>query len=228
MRICFIIFVAGIRQAAEAPPEGKHITSVVRADPRTGRLVRSVIVTPKTGAGKGGGCRRSSLPERCHPRSPPRVTTPEAAAGRIDEAVDGHRTGTRCPAALIHSVIRVESNYNPNAVSPKGAQGLMQLIPATARRFGVGDVFNPLENMEGGAQYLSYLLDLYGDDYAAGSGGIQRRGGGSGEVRDRAAVSRNAELPLVGKQQLDKKAESAPVEPAAARNPRRRSSSRTL
>src|SRR6266852_4513315 len=66
---------------------------------------------------------------------------------------------------LIHSVIAVESNYNPYAISTKGAQGLMQLIPATARRFGVSNVFNPVENIQGGARYLRYLLDLYANNY---------------------------------------------------------------
>ena len=59
----------------------------------------------------------------------------------------------------------MESNYNPGAVSPKGAQGLMQLIPETARRFGVLDSFDPVENIQGGAKYLKYLLDLYKGDY---------------------------------------------------------------
>jgi soluble lytic murein transglycosylase-like protein len=67
---------------------------------------------------------------------------------------------------LIHSVIKVESNYDPFAVSPKGAQGLMQLIPATARRFGVSNSFNPAENIQGGSKYLKYLLDLYSGNYA--------------------------------------------------------------
>jgi soluble lytic murein transglycosylase-like protein len=61
-------------------------------------------------------------------------------------------------------VIKVESNYNPNAVSSKGALGLMQLIPSTARRFGVDHVFDPVENIQGGARYLKYLVDLYGAD----------------------------------------------------------------
>ena len=69
------------------------------------------------------------------------------------------------PPELIHSVIQVESNYNPYAVSPKGALGMMQLIPATARRFGVTDVFDPVENIQGGAKYLQYLLDLYDGNY---------------------------------------------------------------
>ncbi len=65
----------------------------------------------------------------------------------------------------MHSVIRAESNYNPAAVSPKGAQGLMQLIPSTARRFGVTDTFDAAENIEGGVRYLRFLLDYYHDDY---------------------------------------------------------------
>ena len=65
---------------------------------------------------------------------------------------------------LVDSVIRVESNYNPYAVSPKGAQGLMQLMPATARRFGVKNNFDPRQNIEGGARYVRFLLDLFDGD----------------------------------------------------------------
>ena len=82
------------------------------------------------------------------------------------------RRNTRCSPQLIHSVIKVESNYNPHAISNKGALGLMQLIPATARRFGVSDAFNPIQNIEGGAKYLRYLLDLYGDNLSAGAGRV--------------------------------------------------------
>ncbi len=90
----------------------------------------------------------------------------------MNEAVEQAAARHALPAELLHSVIQVESNYNPHAVSPKGALGLMQLIPATARRFGVADVFDPLENMEGGARYLQYLLDLYGGNYPAGAGRV--------------------------------------------------------
>ena len=64
-------------------------------------------------------------------------------------------------SALVLAVIAVESNFQPKAISPKNAQGLMQLIPATAIRFGVSDPFNPAENVRGGIKYLRWLLDHF-------------------------------------------------------------------
>lgn len=85
---------------------------------------------------------------------------------------------------LIHAMIRVESDYDPKAVSSKGAMGLMQLIPATARRFGVQNPFDPKENIRGGVIYLKYLLHLFGGNlplslaaYNAGEETVIRSGG---------------------------------------------------
>jgi len=85
---------------------------------------------------------------------------------------------------LVHAIIKVESEYDPKAVSTKGAMGLMQLIPETAQRFGVENPFNPKENIEGGVSYLKHLLNLFGGDlplslaaYNAGEGAVQRSGG---------------------------------------------------
>ncbi len=82
---------------------------------------------------------------------------------------------------LLHAVIQVESGYNPNAVSPKGAVGLMQLMPATARRLGVVDSRDPLANLRGGARYLRNLIRLFDGDlqlalaaYNAGEAAVQR------------------------------------------------------
>ena len=63
--------------------------------------------------------------------------------------------------ALIHAIIRAESNYESTAVSPKGARGLMQLMPATAKAYGVSDYYDPEENIEGGTKYLKDLIKLY-------------------------------------------------------------------
>jgi soluble lytic murein transglycosylase-like protein len=86
--------------------------------------------------------------------------------------------------ALVQAVIQTESNWNPYAVSSKGAFGLMQLLPSTAERYGVGDVFDPAQNIKGGTRYLRDLLDRYHGDlkktlaaYNAGEQAVQRFGG---------------------------------------------------
>ena len=85
--------------------------------------------------------------------------------------------------ALLHAVITVESNYNPAALSPKGAVGLMQLMPGTSQRFGVVDPWRPQDNIRGGARYLSQLLTLFDQDlalalaaYNAGEEAVMRHG----------------------------------------------------
>src|SRR5262249_21427080 len=67
------------------------------------------------------------------------------------------------PAKLVEAVIHVESGFDPRAVSHRGAQGLMQLMPATAEQLGVRDVFDPRQNIEGGVLHLRRLLERYGD-----------------------------------------------------------------
>jgi soluble lytic murein transglycosylase-like protein len=85
--------------------------------------------------------------------------------------------------ALLHAVITVESAYNPRAKSPKGATGLMQLMPATAKRYGTTDLLNPLENLRAGAKYLRDLLGMFDNNlrlvlaaYNAGEGAVARAG----------------------------------------------------
>jgi soluble lytic murein transglycosylase-like protein len=85
---------------------------------------------------------------------------------------------------LVLAVVSVESGFRPQAVSPKGAQGLMQLMPKTASSLGVADALDPVQNLDGGARHLGQLLTLYGGDltralaaYNAGAGAVDRHGG---------------------------------------------------
>ena len=86
--------------------------------------------------------------------------------------------------SLVKAVIHAESGYNPNAVSSKGAAGLMQLMPATAQDLRVADSFNPSDNIRGGVRYLRFLLDTFKGDvtlalaaYNAGLGNVAKHGG---------------------------------------------------
>jgi soluble lytic murein transglycosylase-like protein len=88
------------------------------------------------------------------------------------------------PPELIHSIIRAESNYDPFAISPKGAMGLMQLMPETARIYKVKNVFDPQDNIEGGVRYLNDLIKLFNSDtdlvlaaYNAGQEAVKKYGG---------------------------------------------------
>jgi soluble lytic murein transglycosylase-like protein len=155
--ICFtlalVMLAASPMRAAEAESSlsPKSYKTVVKVDPRTGKFVRTQVPL--------------------HPAPPPSA---------ISDLVEKTSRAHNVDPLLVDSVIRVESNYNPNAVSPKGAEGLMQLMPPTARMLGVSDSFDPAENIEAGVKYLKYLQDLYKDDrlalaaYNAGPAAVDR------------------------------------------------------
>jgi len=109
-----------------------------------------------------------------------RVSTPSLYDRLIDDAARAHSLDPR----LVKSVMLVESAFNPAAVSRKGARGLMQLMPETAAQHGVQDIFDPAENIRGGARHLAYLMGLFGSDlskslaaYNAGETAVLRYGG---------------------------------------------------
>lgn len=134
--------------SADAPPTvaktpSAAVKSVVRADTKSGRLVRATVALPQV-------------------VSPADRLLNKAQAGEIIDRIAAEQ-GVEAP--LVHSVARAESDYDPLAVSPKGAEGIMQLEPSTARRFGVQNSFDPEENVRGGVKYLKYLLDYYQGDY---------------------------------------------------------------
>ena len=133
--ICFILALVMLAASPMRAAEAELQKTVVRnwSDPRTGKLVRSTVVVR------------------------PAVSAPSAS---LTELVERSAKAHNVDPLLVDSVIQVESGYNPNAVSPKGAQGLMQLMPPTAQMLGVNDSFNPAENIEAGVKYLKYLQDL--------------------------------------------------------------------
>ena len=160
--IAFFVLAASPSRAADViPAPVVHQTRVVKADPRTGKLVRTVVVSTRPVVGK---------------ISVSAGATTKDLNAIVEKASKAHDIDP----LLVHSVIKVESNYNVNAVSNKGAQGLMQLTPSTARMLGVSNSFDPQQNIEAGVKYLKYLKDLYKDDrlalaaYNAGPGAVDK------------------------------------------------------
>jgi hypothetical protein len=159
-------------QGASPDPSPTRVTTAVRADSQSGRLIRTSVVASRVVA-----------PKVISPSQPPPAVSkprPDPSA-TVNKLVDSIARRHDLEPSLVDSVIRVESNYNTNAVSPAGAMGLMQLIPSTARRFGVNDTFHPQQNIEGGVRYLKYLMELYhGDErlalaaYNAGEGAVAK------------------------------------------------------
>ena len=158
MRISLVTVAAALTAIAANPahaaPRLKNPTSVVRVSPQ-GKLVRTVV-TPATLA---------------------------TTASNVDTLVEELAAEHRVDPLLVQAVIRVESNYNQFALSDKGAQGYMQLIPQTAREMGVRNVFDPRENITGGVKYLRAMMDRFTDlrhviaAYNAGPEAVERFGG---------------------------------------------------
>jgi soluble lytic murein transglycosylase-like protein len=125
-----------------------------------------------------GGVYRASTQARARPL--PRV----GAQDRYLEHIRGAAAKYRIPEALLLAVMAVESNFDHRAVSEKGAVGLMQLMPATAKDMYVRDAYEPAQNIEGGARYLRILANMYSGDlvrtlaaYNAGPEAVRRAGG---------------------------------------------------
>jgi soluble lytic murein transglycosylase-like protein len=139
--------------------------------------------TPANTPGHGHYQRLSALMEveGSHNRAGAAVVKGNAAvyAPQIEQAAGE----AGIDAALVHAVITAESGYNPAAVSRTGAQGLMQLMPDTAKRYAVKDAFDPEQNIRGGTRYLRDLLDMFDNDlklavaaYNAGENAVIRHG----------------------------------------------------
>jgi soluble lytic murein transglycosylase-like protein len=151
-----------------------------------GRLSAASFPRPPVSAvGKGvpaGLSGRTAFPaSAAAPTSNDQTLT--ARRARFERVINAYARLYGLSPDLLHAVIRTESAYNHEAVSRAGAEGLMQLMPGTAARYGVKDSFNPVENIRGGAAYLRDLLDLFGQDlrlalagYNAGENAVIRNG----------------------------------------------------
>jgi soluble lytic murein transglycosylase-like protein len=102
---------------------------------------------------------------------------------QVDQYMISSATNNGVDPLLLYSIMHQESSFKSHAISPKGARGLMQLMPFTAMRFGVTNIFDPRQNIEGGARYVRFLLDRFDGDinlvlagYNAGEGAVEKYG----------------------------------------------------
>jgi soluble lytic murein transglycosylase-like protein len=102
---------------------------------------------------------------------------------QVDQYVINSATNNKVDPLLLYSIMHQESSFKSHAISPKGARGLMQLMPFTAMRYGVTNIFDPRQNIEGGARYVRFLLDRFDGDinlvlagYNAGEGAVEKYG----------------------------------------------------
>ncbi|MHC8300535.1 lytic transglycosylase domain-containing protein [Pseudomonas sp. ZS1P83] len=161
-----LLVLTGVVQAdvfVSVDTKGSYVLSNVH---RPGRTYERVIHEPE--------------PARVNMDQQPQMIARQPYA----ELVSAAATANQLPAALLHAVIQAESAYDSGARSPKGAGGLMQLMPATARELGVKDVYDPKANIQGGARYLKRLMTLFDNDislavaaYNAGAQAVLSRGG---------------------------------------------------
>jgi soluble lytic murein transglycosylase-like protein len=183
-----LLFVAGL-----CVPVLAYAEIEVREDAEAGLVLSNVDET-----------RRNQLAAQVQTQTPAQAQAParrlRPAGARAEPFMLLVRAAARAhdvPEALLRALIEVESGFNPRAVSPKGAVGLTQLMPRTARALGVADPRDPGANIHGGARYLKDLLARHGNDvalalaaYNAGEAAVQRAGGIPAFAETRAYVPR--------------------------------------
>jgi Transglycosylase SLT domain len=174
------------RAAALGDEMGTRLAEMIRTDRE--ELPNCLVSTTKLNPGVPAEIRSTpttNLPSL--PKLPKPLAFSELSAlekGKFTAQVSQMAKEFRLDPRLVLSIMRAESNYDPLARSPKGAQGLMQLIPETAERFGVTDLNEPSQNIRGGMAYIKWLLSLFKGNvtlslaaYNAGEGAIERFGG---------------------------------------------------
>ena len=197
--LCALALFSSLQVAAQSKPsyrfdnfdtsDGVHVQTPARPAPQNKKLkltARSVApaATPAVRPFSGTLISETTTPS-------PAVST------EVSKSLEGFSTGDAkvdsfivesaarngVDPLLLYSIMHRESSFKRMAVSPKGARGLMQLMPGTAARFGVANIFDPRQNIEGGARYVRFLLDTFDGDvrlalagYNAGEGAVMRYG----------------------------------------------------
>jgi len=164
-------FANGIRiQQPPAAPKGRSIRWSTRRPGQHDSALADGMSDPKL----------PQLTNMIISRSLDEFTTGDA---QVDNLIVTSAARNGVDPVLIYAMMHQESSFKTRAISPKGARGLMQLMPATAARYGVTNIFDPRQNIEGGARYLRFLLDLFEGDvklalagYNAGEGAVLKYG----------------------------------------------------
>jgi hypothetical protein len=181
-----VIFLLGILAFWALPAHGQIVSYLdasgkrvfINSDPTPVRAPK----TPLLGTNADGTKTRTT--QTPSSESPELSAIEQANREKIEVMIREVSDRYRVDPALVRAVIQTESNWNSRAVSRKGAQGLMQLVPGTAQQLGVNNAFDPKQNLDGGVRYLHSLLERYNGDldralaaYNAGPGAVDRAGG---------------------------------------------------
>ncbi|HKD92631.1 MAG TPA: lytic transglycosylase domain-containing protein [Terriglobales bacterium] len=164
---------------ADGPAAGTKLAYWSTTEHRWKQVPARNSVTMKQAQSAIADVQREMSPQKSGAAAPQSISQAHLDA-LIDEAAARHQVDPN----LVRAVIKVESNFDPNAVSRKGAIGLMQLMPSTARQLNVSDPYDPQQNVDAGVRHLKSLLDNYGGDvprslaaYNAGEKAVARSGG---------------------------------------------------
>jgi soluble lytic murein transglycosylase-like protein len=178
--VCYLAFLAASMLALDAPADIYSYTDAdgtvhfTNSSPKgkDKKKFKIYLKTPKKRMARPGVV---PIPAR---------NTDPARYSRFDASIKEAARAHTIPETFIRAIIRVESDYDPRVVSVAGAQGLMQLMPGTAKRMGCTNSFDPHQNIMGGTRYLRHLANMFGGDmvltiagYHAGEGAVQKYNG---------------------------------------------------